>query len=92
MFNITIPTLILGSLIAWLIGAFIHLIAGGKLLRLIFSMLFAWIGFWAGNYLSAQTGIYILQYGQISYGTALIVCVLASLFGYWLSGENKTEE
>lgn len=92
MFNITIPSFILGSLVAWLIGAFVHLIAGGKLLRLIFCMLFAWIGFWAGNYLGVRFGIEILRYGQINYGPALLLCIAASFLGYWLSGENKIEE
>mgnify|MGYP001436622950 CR=1 FL=1 len=92
MFDITIPTFILGSMIAWLIGALVHLIAGGRLLRLIFCMLFAWIGFWAGNYLAIRFNLHILNYGQINYGPALIVCVAASLFGFWLSGENRQEE
>lgn len=92
MLGITIPTFILGSLIAWLIGALVHLIAGGKLVRLIFCMLFAWIGFWSGNYLGNQFGLILFNYGQINYGPAVFLCVAASLFGYWLSGENKRDE
>ena len=92
MFTLTIPSFLLGSMIALLIGAFVHLIAGGKLLRLVFCMLFAWIGFWAGNYAGIKFGLPILKYGQINYGPAVLISIVASLFGYWLSGENKIEE
>lgn len=92
MLNITFSTFLLGSMIAWLIGALVHLIAGGKLLRLIFCMLFAWVGFWAGNSLAVRFGLGIFQYGQINYGPAILVSIAASLFGFWLSGENKEEE
>ena len=92
MLTLTIPSFMLGSMIALLIGAFIHLIAGGKLLRLVFCMLFSWIGFWAGNYVGVRFGITLFQYGQINYGPSILISVLASLFGYWLSGENKIEE
>jgi hypothetical protein len=92
MFNITFPTFVLGSMIAWLIGAMVHLIAGGKLIRLIFCLVFAWLGFWGGNYLGNNFGLHILLFGQINYAPALILCVVASLFGFWLSGENHEEE
>ncbi len=92
MFNMTFPTFILGRMIAGLIGALVHLIAGGKLLRLVFCLLFAWIGFWGGNYLANNLGLHILQYGQINYGLALFLSIAAALFGFWLSGENREEE
>jgi len=92
MSNMTFPTFILGSIIAWLIGALVHLIAGGKLLRLVFCMLFAWIGFWGGNSLGNNLGLQILRYGQINYGPALVLSIAAALFGFWLSGENREEE
>jgi len=91
MFNLTLPTFIFGSLIAWLIGSTVHLIAGGKLIRLVFCMIFAWIGFWAGNYLGIRLGLLIINYGQINYGPAIFISVLSALFGYWLSGENREE-
>ncbi len=91
LLDITFPSFLFGSMIAWLLGAVVHLIAGGKLIRLFFCMLFAWIGFWGGNYLGLRFGLEFLYYGQINYGPAIILCILASLFGYWLSGENKRE-
>jgi len=79
-------------MMAWLIGALVHLIAGGKLIRLIFCLIFAWIGFWGGNYIASNLGFSILHYGQINYGPALILSVIASLFGFWLSGENRDDD
>ena len=91
MVNLTLPVFIFGSLIALLLGALVHLVAGGKLLRLIFSMIFAWIGFWAGNYLAGRFNLEILNYGLVSYGPALMIALIFSVFGYWISGENKPE-
>jgi hypothetical protein len=92
MFNMTFPTFVLGSIVAWLIGALVHLIAGGKFLRLVFCLIFSWIGFWGGNYLGNDLGLNILHYGQINYGPALLLSVIAALFGFWLSGENRDED
>ena len=92
MGTLTIPLLIFGSLIGLLIGALFHLVAGGKLIRLVFCMIFGLLGFWAGNYLSLRFGFLLLSYGQISYGTTLITSLVFSAVGYWISGENKPED
>ena len=89
MTNLTFPVFIFGSLVSLLIGAFFHLIAGGKLIRLVFCMVFGWIGFWGGNYFSQRFGIHTIQYGQISYGTSIISSLILAAVGYWISGENK---
>lgn len=91
MFELTLPVLIFGSLIASLLGALIHLVAGGKLLRLIFCIIFSWIGFWGGNYLGLRFNLEILKYGQVNYGPSILLSIIAAIFGYWISGENKTE-
>jgi hypothetical protein len=91
MLNLTLPVFIFGSIIGLLIGAIFHLIAGGKLIRLIFCLAFGWVGFWGGNYFSQKLGIHIFQYGQVSYGIAIIVSLISSGGGYWISGENKPE-
>lgn len=91
MDNLTLPVFLFGSLIAFLIGALIHLVVGGKLLRLIFCMIFAWIGFWVGNYLAGRFSLEFLKYGLVSYGAAVITSLIFSIFGYWISGENKPE-
>ena len=91
MLNLTLPVFLFGSLIAFLLGAIVHLIAGGKLLRLIFCILFSWIGFWAGNYLATRFNFEILKYGLVNYGPAIVFALIFSVFGYWISGENTPE-
>lgn len=91
MLNLTLPVFIFGSIIAFLLGALVHLIAGGKLLRLIFCIVFSWIGFWLGNYLATQFNVEILRYGQVNYGPAILIASIISVFGYWISGENSPE-
>ena len=91
MINLSQPIFYFGSLIALLIGAFIHLVAGGSLLRLIFSLVFALLGFWVGNYLGGRVGLSIVSFGAIDYGWSPGRSITCLVFGYWLSGESKKE-
>jgi hypothetical protein len=91
MFNFTFPVFVFGSLIALLLGSLVHLIAGGKLMRLIFCMLFSWIGFWTGNYLGTRFNVELLRYGTVNYGPAILIALILSVFGFWISGENTPE-
>ena len=92
MSQFTLPSFIFGSLIAWLIGASIHLFLGGKFIRLVFSIIFAWIGFWIGNYFGGLLEIEILKYGQIHYLTSILASLIIGLAGLWISGENSYED
>jgi len=89
--DIAIPQFIFGSLIAGLIGSLIHLVLGGKPLRLIFSIIFSWIGFWAGHSIAARYHFYVLRYGTINIGAGIIIGLALGLFGFWVSGENTKE-
>jgi len=90
--NITFPQLIFGSLVAGLIGSSIHLVLGGKPLRLIFSLIFSWIGFWTGQTISNQLNISLLKLGTINMGIALIGAIFLGILGYWIAGENKNKK
>lgn len=87
--NISIPQLVFGSLIAGLIGSVIHLILGGKPLRLVFSLIFSWIGFWAGQALSVRLGFSFFKLGTINLGIAATSALILGLLGYWIAGDNK---
>lgn len=87
--NISIPHLLFGSLIAGLIGSLVHLVLGGKPLRLLFSLIFAWIGFWAGHSIANRYHLYYLSFGTINLGGAIFFSIILSLAGYWISGENR---
>jgi len=90
--NIAFPQIIFGSLIAGIVGAGIHLILGGKPLRLVLSLIFSIIGFWLGQALSSQYSISIIRLGTINLGFALVASLLFGVFGYWIAGENRTEK
>jgi len=84
-----IPQLILGTLISCLIGSLIHLIFGGRPMRLLFAVFFAWIGFWLGDYFGKNYGIILMMYGSINLGASVILSLIGGFLGFWLSGENR---
>jgi len=86
--NIAFPQLIFGSLIAGLIGSLIHLFLGGKPLRLVFSLFFAWVGFWVGHSISDRYQFYLYQLGTLDIGTGVIFAILLGVIGYWFAGDN----
>jgi len=90
--NIQIPQFIFGSLIAGLIGALIHLILGGSILRIVFSLSFSWVGFWAGHFFANRLNFKIFRLGTINLGLAIITAICMSIFGYWIAGDNKRNE
>jgi uncharacterized membrane protein YeaQ/YmgE (transglycosylase-associated protein family) len=81
----TLPSLILGFLIATLLGAFLHLILGGGLGRLLLYILMGWLGFWVGQVIASYLGWSFDRLGQIHLMTASIVCVLFILIGHYFS-------
>ena len=90
MVTFNVPQLILGTLIASLTGSLIHLIFGGRPLRLLFAVFFSWLGFWLGDYFGKKYGIILFMYGSINLGASVIMSVLGGVIGFWLSGENKS--
>jgi hypothetical protein len=90
--KIAIPQLIFGSLAAGLIGSVIHLVLGGKLLRLVFSLVFSWIGFWAGHAIANRYSFFYFRFGTINFGAAFFGAVVIGLFGFWIAGENKIDK
>ena len=90
--NIAIPQLVFGSLAAGLIGSIIHLLLGGKPLRLIFSLVFSWIGFWAGHAIANRYSLFYLRFGTVNFGIAALGAFVIGLFGFWITGENKMDK
>jgi lysylphosphatidylglycerol synthetase-like protein (DUF2156 family) len=81
----TLPSLVLGFLIATLLGAFLHLILGGGLGRLALYLLMGWTGFWVGQAVASQLEWSFDRLGQIHLMTASIVCVFFILLGHYFS-------
>jgi len=89
MTDINFTTILLGTIIAVFIGSFIHLIFGGKFIRLLVSIIFSTIGFWTGNHLGNRYALSFFVVGNLH----IIISSLTSLgfgsLGYWISGESR---
>jgi len=83
------PTLLLGFLISTLYGAAFHLWRGGGIGRLIFYLILAWCGFWAGQSLASQVGLTLWSVGSLHLGIATFFSLLFLAVGYWLSLLDK---
>ena len=83
------PTLLLGFLISTLYGAAFHLWRGGGIGRLIFYLILAWCGFWAGQLLASQLGLTLWSVGSLHLGIATFFSLLFLAVGYWLSLIDK---
>jgi hypothetical protein len=81
----TLPGLVLGTIIGAFIGVLLHLVVGGHLGRLILYILFGIAGFWAGQILAELAGWTFISYGVLHLGIAVPVCLAICGAGYWLS-------
>jgi len=81
----TFAAILLGTVIALILGSAFHFWKGGGLKWLIVFNLFSVIGFWGGHILSNILKIKIISLGPINVGPAIIVSLIVLLGGYWLS-------
>ncbi len=81
----TIPSLVLGLLLATLYGAAFHLWRGGGPARLLLYVVLSWIGFWGGHFLASTIPISLGGYGPLQIGLATLGSLLILSGGYWLS-------
>ena len=81
----TLPSLILGFLLASLYGAIFHLFLGGGLGRLLLYLLLGWMGFLGGQILASYLGWSFDQVGALHLGTASVTSFMLLVIGYWLS-------
>lgn len=85
----TTQGILLGFVIATLLGALLHLITGGSLLRLGIYILLSWIGFWVGHIAAYLMQWTFLKVGVLQLGGALIGEIIILGLGYWLSLEKS---
>ncbi len=92
MFNLTIPSLIFGTIISGILSAAFHLWKGGnwKLLVLYFS--FGWFGFWFAHFLGSVLAWNFLKVGPVYLGVALIGNVIGLLFASWLGKDYSLKK
>jgi hypothetical protein len=81
----TLPSFLLGCLIAMIFGCAYHFWRGGKLGKLVLFNLFAIIGFWAGHLVGLLMGWKFLPMGSLNLGLSIIFTILVLFLGGWLS-------
>ncbi len=81
----TLPSLVLGAILASIFGSAYHLWRGGSGIRLLYYMFLAWVGFWGGHWLAQQGDWQFLNYGPLSIGPASLGSLAALSLGYWIS-------
>ena len=73
----TFPSLLLGCVIAALLGALAHLILGGGLGRLVLFIIIGLVAFWFGHALGNIMDFHFLSVGAIRLGAALPITLIA---------------
>lgn len=87
-----LPAILLGWILASLIGLAFHLIRGGSLRRIVLYLLTAWLGFAVGHLLGSFTGTTLLRLGAINMFSATIGAALSLILFEVLSPEDKSPD
>jgi uncharacterized membrane protein YeaQ/YmgE (transglycosylase-associated protein family) len=80
-----LPLLILGLIIALLIGALYHLWRNGGFWRFLFYLFLSLAGFFAGNWIGSWRGWILFPIGPLDLGVAIIGSLILLIVGDWLS-------
>lgn len=88
----TLPAIILGSLIGLLLGGLLHLVVGGHFGRIVLYLIFGFFGFWIGQLVAMILGIELVSVGPLQLGIAIPVGIGLCAFGYWLSLVQVTKK
>jgi len=81
----TIPSLVLGLVIALLIGALFHLVLGGGPGRLFLYLFLSVIGFTLGQLLGSLRNWILFPIGTLNLGMGIIGSFVVLVVGYWFS-------
>ena len=81
----SLPAILLGLVIASLLGAFYHLWRGGGPVRIVFYLLLAWIGFFGGGYIAHWRGWALWMIGQVDIGFGTLGALAILGLGDWLT-------
>lgn len=81
----TLPVVLLGLVIALLVGFLFHILRGGTGLRLLLYLVLSILGFAAGQWLSMAGGWRLYLLGALDVGIGVIGSILALAVGDWVS-------
>ncbi len=88
----TLPTILIGLLIALLYGAVYHLIRGGSFWRLLLYLGLSVLGFTAGHIIGLWRGWVLIPLGSLNLGLSSIGSMLILLLGDWLGHIEANEK
>jgi hypothetical protein len=80
----TLPTILLGLLIALFYGAVYHLIRGGSFWRLLLYLGLSVLGFAAGHIVGLWRGWILVPLGSLNLGLSSIGSMVILILGDWL--------
>ncbi|MBT3314360.1 MAG: hypothetical protein HN390_07075 [Anaerolineae bacterium] len=80
----SLPSLFLAFLVASLLGALYHLWRGGGPKHILFYLVLAWLGFFAGHFLASWKSWYIYPIGALNLGFAILGALIFLFVGDWL--------
>ena len=80
----SIPSFFLALIIASLLGALFHLWRGGGPSRILFYLVLAWLGFFAGHFLAVWRGWVLFPVGALNAGIASLGALIFLFVGEWL--------
>ena len=80
----TLPTILLGLLIALLYGTLYHLIRGGSFWRLLLYLCLSVLGFVTGHIIGLWRGWVLIPLGSLNFGLSSIGSLVILVLGDWL--------
>lgn len=83
------PTVTFAFVVATLIGALFHLVAGGDARRFALFLLVAWFGFGMGHVLGVSLDIGFLVVGPLQMGVAVVGALSALLIARYLTANRR---
>ena len=86
----TLPSFVLGAILASILGTVFHLWRGGDGSRLLLYLALAWVGFWGGHWIAAQLRWTVITIGPLNLVFALLGSWLVLTLGHWLSLMQST--
>ena len=81
----TLPALLIGSVLAALYGALFHFIRGGGFGRLVLFLATSLIAFWVGHVVANILGFTFLSIGPVRAGLASLFSFVGLIAAEWLS-------
>lgn len=80
----TVPAIFFGVVLSSAFGTAFHFLKGGNLNKMIYYVLLAWLGFWAGHFSGAKLGWDFASVGLINTGMATLGSLFFLFVGDWL--------